>query len=321
MTWPMTSPSRAVVQQIFAGRRRNTIATSEAVRKQVDARRIISNVAVQGISQGSLHKITPEQFAALDVDPGYQRGETSMVVKLVNVLQSGGAVLDPVTLCKRTSWGKDKHKLWIVDGYQRVCAYQQLGLPFQAMVHESESLDAEKKFFLALNNRRAVSSDIIVKSWTGPSGRLIVGVSEQPSHSLYQRVNFSQGKNGSRLGALILARGALRAAVPIGSKNGGGAAQTILSRLDVALHNETKRHLAEAYLQLIGCIFPKGSANVLVALALAEVMHEKMSEDKEPFPSRKTLERIAAINWRHELPVLSMKFRPVIVALINKAWR
>src|SRR5262245_10461772 len=105
----MTQPNQ-LPQPLALPKRKGTIASSEAVRKAVDARRMVMPLTVQGISPGTLHKITPAEFSDLDVDPSYQRGETTMVNHLITAIQAGGLVLDPVTLCRRTSWGKEKKK-------------------------------------------------------------------------------------------------------------------------------------------------------------------------------------------------------------------
>lgn len=296
--------------------RKDTRVLSPNVRAAADAQRKRTLLTVSGISPGKLVTVTPAQFGKLDVDPAYQRGETTMVDEIINVVQAGGAILDPVTICKRTSW-HDKETLWVVDGHQRVCAFQQLQQSFQAMVHESESLDSEKKFFLALNMRKAVGSDVIVKSWTGPSGRMIVAAHESTTHPLCGRVNFAQGFNESRLGATVIVRGAFTAATGLAAT---GSTQKILSRFDVAMSPPEKKKKAEQYLRLIGEVFPKGSVSVLVATALGMVAHERWKMG-HAYPSSQIVDRLRRVNWRQEIPVLSVKFRPVLIEIINKKWK
>jgi hypothetical protein len=299
-----------------AKKRKDTRVTSEAVRRAHDARRTRSILTVNGISPGVLKTIAKEDFKHLDVDPAYQRGETGMVGQIINAIQAGGKVLDPVTLCRRTKWGNHS-KLWIVDGYQRACAFQQMGMSFQAMVHESENLESEKNFFLALNARKGISADVIVKSWTGPSGKLIGDVAKSYSHPLNERVHFSQGTNPNRLSASLLSRGALTAAIGVDPV---GPIQEALSRLDIALSSPAKRRLAEQYLQLMGQLFPKGGTILLVAVSFAHIAHDRF-ENNDGFPSMRVIERLRKVNWRTQVPSLSMKYRPVVISIINRIWK
>lgn len=298
--------------------RRSTRATSEKVRASVEARAKSAPVVITGISPGKLVTVEPAMFQRLDVDPAYQRGETKMVNEIVRALQAGGKILDPVTLCRRL-WDDDRHTLWIVDGYQRVCAHQQLGQPFQAMVHDSESLEAEKNFFLALNNRRAIGADLIIKAWTGDSGHLIARANTDESHPLCGRIHFAMGKNTSRLSASILAKGALAAAT--GTAHGSSATGT-LTRLDHALKDRVERARAEHYLRLMGHVFPKGSVNIIVAQAIGLVAYERWAREVA-LPRNSVIEKLRLIQWDKEVPgaALIVKFRPVLVETVRRVWR
>ena len=53
------------------------------------------------------------------------------------------------------------------------------------MIHESESLQAEKNFFLALNARKGISADVIVKSWTGPGAALVIDAAHNSAHPIF----------------------------------------------------------------------------------------------------------------------------------------
>jgi hypothetical protein len=218
--------------------RKDTRALSEKVRIASEARAMNAPLVVAGIGAGKLQTIR------LDVDPRYQRGQTSMVRELVRVIQAGGKILDPVTLCRRP-WENGGQQLWIIDGHQRVCAFQELTLPFEAMIHDSESVEAEKAFFLSLNQRRSVSGDTIVKSWTGPSSKMLGAVHDDPAHPLYQRVHFGQGAARTLLGAATIIRGAASAATGIAHS---GSIQKQLAKLDFAVtENEERRYLVEQY--------------------------------------------------------------------------
>jgi hypothetical protein len=295
--------------------KRNKKSTSEAVRQQADKARKHTVLTVSGIGVGKLVHIEPRDFKRLDVDPSYQRGETKMVSTLVTVLQRGGKILDPVTVCER-SW--DRHgKLWIIDGHQRVCAFQQLGMGFTAMLHSSSSLEAERSFFIASNARKAVSPNLMVKSWAGGSGKMVVAANETPSHPLYNRLGLEQGGSMSRIGSMIAARGCYIAAT--GHKPFGSAAD-LLSRLDVACGVPGKKAKAEAYLRVLGQLVPKGRVNVNVAEALAQCCHEKWEEGIS-YPSQRSVTKLASLNWQIEVPILVRKYVPVIQGIINRWWK
>jgi hypothetical protein len=186
-----------------------------------------------------------------------------------------------------------------------------------AMVHESSSLDAEKQFFLSLNTRHAVSSNTIVKSWTGPGAAAIMKANASPSHPLHERVSFSAAFNNSRIGAAVVVVGALMAAT---GKITKGSIQVSLSRLDVAMGPAERRFLVEHYLRLLGQISPKGAFPRFVAQALGLAAWDRWSRGQE-YPDRVTIARLAKINWKMEIPAFVEKYRPVVQNMIDKAWK
>lgn len=289
---------------------------SAKVAAAVERRSLTAPIVVQGISRGTLTTIEPPDFAKLDIDASYQRGETQMVGEIVRALQSGGQIFDPVTLCRRP-WDGNKNKLWIIDGHQRVCAAQELRVPIPAIVHESSSLDSEKVFFLALNARRGVSADNIVKSWTGPAGDLVARANTDPDHPLFGRIHFQQGQNKGKVSASTAARGALTAAT--GSVRSGTILR-ILARLDTSMCQRADRARAEHFLRLLGYVFPSGSVPSLAALAIGIVANQRWAKEFEP-PSTKTIQKLRLIKWGQEVPSLSKKFLPVLVELARKAWK
>lgn len=295
--------------------RRDTRVLSEPVRLAAEARAVRSPLVVTGISAGVLRMITPNMFADLDVDAEYQRGETSMVDEIVRVLQAGGVVLDPVTLCRRP-WTTKPNKLWIVDGHQRVCAFQQLGMSFQAIIHDSDDLASEKKFFLALNNRRAIVSDVIVRSWTGPSAVAIVKADKNPSHSLYGRVSTSQGTNNARIGATSIARGMLAASTGLEPT---GSAVKVLGRADTAMKEAHRSHMAEQYLTLLGDCFPKGDVKSLVVVGLGKICWEHWSNGKD-YPTKHQILAIRETNWDNVVPAWAKKFESKVLDTMRKLW-
>lgn len=294
-----------------------TKATSAAIAGMADKARKFSILSVTGISRGKLSRIEPPDFGKLDVDASYQRGETGLVSQIVTALQRGGAVLDPVTLCRRTSWDGKSQKLWVIDGHQRVCAFQQLGIGFEAMIHESESLEAERVFFLSLNTRHAMSANLMVKSWPGRSGKMLVEANANPSHPLYQRLGMEQSDNKSRLGAMVLVRGTFKASTNL---KPNGRATEILSRLDVALNEPEKRARAEHFIRFIGHVCPKGKMHFNVIEAYGAVAFERWGEEIE-LPSKKIIDRLKIINWQMELPDLDRKYLPVMEGIVKRWWK
>lgn len=294
--------------------RRATRATSEAVRQVSERRSLRAPLVIKGISPGKLVTITPSMFGKLDVDPGYQRGKTTMVGKIVRALQAGGLVLDPVTLCIRK--GDKNGTLWIVDGFQRTCAHQQLNLPFQAMVHESEDMEAERHFFLALNERRNVSANVTVKAWNGPVGELLRKAEEDFQHPLYRRINFAQCSNEARIAAASLVRALFSV---IGIDSGAGNTSYILARLDTAMKDRLERARIEHFLRLAGKVWAKGSPKLIVLRSLASVARERWFEEVD-LPSPRVIERLQAKNWAADVPLVE-KYRTVLLEQIRKIWK
>ena len=287
-------------------------ADSPAVAAANDLRAGFRPVVVDGVSDGELITVTLSMFSSLDIDPAYQRGETTMVGQIIRAVQAGGKVLDPVTLCQR----KGSDKLWIVDGHQRVCAFQQLRIPFKAMLHKSVSPDAEHHFFIALNAKRGLNANVIVKAWTGPSGVMMRKANESLEHPLYGRLNFSQGANESRISATSLARGVM---CVVGHGKNSGRVDMIMSRIDLAMAKTMNRARAEHYLRLIGLACPQGNLPALVLRAIGDVASERW-EKQVYMPPRKVIDRMRVKTWAASV-VLQEKYYSVLVDTVGKMWR
>jgi hypothetical protein len=292
---------------------RNTRVTSEAVRAVAERRSLSAPLVITGIGPGKLVTITPSSpyYAKLDVDPAYQRGETKMVGQIVRALQSGGSILDPVTLCVRK--GGDG-TLWIVDGYQRVCAFQQLKVPFTAMIHESDSQDCERQFFIALNARKAVSANVMIKAWSGATSELLQKSNSDFTHPLYERINFQQGSNETRIAASSLLRGILA----VLAVDRSAAMPSMLSRVDNELRDKLQRARAEHYLRLIGKVCPKGTLPAMVLRAIGKTAREHWLTEVE-MPSTKIVERLHNKNWASEM--LVEKYFDVLCNTVHKIWK
>jgi hypothetical protein len=304
-------------KSVVATKRKTTRALSERVAAAAEKRAMRAPLTVVGISPGKLQTIPPSRFAKLDVDPSYQRGHTVMIFELVRVLQAGGKILDPVTLCKRP-WANDGDKLWIIDGHQRVCAFQQLGFPFEAMIHDSENVEAEKNFFLSLNKRHTVGGDVIVKSWTGPSAQMLIEANANPDHPLYDRVHFGQGAARSQLSAALIIRGTAAAATGSGYS---GQIQRQLSKLDYAIRENARKYLAEHYLRMFGMIYAHGTISSFVAIRLGLVAFQRWAQQSRDFPSMAVIEKLRAVDWQQEVPHFNSKFAPVVTNIIQDIWK
>lgn len=300
--------------QQTAGRSTRSVKRTEsrAVERASEFRAGYKPVAVTGISEGRLVTIQPEMFSRLDVDPAYQRGETMMVLQIVRAIQAGGVILDPVTLCKR----KGSDTLWIIDGHQRVCAFQQLGKPFNAMLHESESAESEHLFFLAMNSKRAINANVIVKAWTGPSGTVMRKANESLAHPLYNRLNFSQSNSESKLSASSVAN-AMRYVVGVGAS--AGRMEVVLSRIDLAMSKRATYAYAEAFLRLLGEVCPTGSLPVLVMRAISIVAHEYW-KDGIVMPKPAVFKRLGEKKWAADL-IIAEKYMPIIINAVKKIWK
>lgn len=292
--------------------RKSTRTDSEALRNAADKKSTHKPLTVTGIGAGELITVTPTMFRLLDVDPTYQRGKTSMVNAIIRAIQAGGKVHDPVTLCTR----RGSETMWIVDGYQRVCAFQQLKMPFSAMIHKSDSADSEHEFFISMNSKRALSPNVIVKAWTGPSGEMLRRANENPEHPMYNRVNLSQSSNDAKFAASSLAR-AMTHVIGI-ARN--GRIEQMLSSIDVTFSKSMNRARAEHFLRLLGRVAPSGAAlPSLVQRAIGEVGRERWQKDTM-MPSKKVIERLRVKQWAASV-ILVEKYFPVLLDTVRKIWR
>jgi hypothetical protein len=288
-------------------------AESAAVAAVADRLSHHKPVIVTGISPGEFITVTPSMFSRLDVDASYQRGETGMVNSIIRTLQSGGKVLDPVTLCERR--GDKDDKLWIVDGHQRVCAFQHMKMPFTAMLHKSDDVDSEKTFFVALNAKRSLNANVIVKAWTGPVGEMIRRANENPEHPLYNRINLTQSSNDAKIAASSLVR-SLNA---LTGTNRSSQISVMLSTVDLAIiTRKLDRARVEHYLRLLGYVSPSGSMPHLVLRALATVARERWKNDAV-IPNKKVIERLRTKQWATAC-ILVEKYFSILLDVVRKAW-
>jgi hypothetical protein len=281
--------------------------------------RMRTTLIVEGISDPTSHMIEPAEFTRLEIDARYQRGRTNEVNDLIHVLKNGGKVYDPVTLCRR----KGGETLYIVDGHQRFWAHHDCGLPMPAIIYESTGWEAEALLFQAMNMRRGLTPDIIVKSHQGPGAALLRKVAAEESQLIFNRVHF--GPPGRRqFSAANLMRAMLsvsRDVVPTGQIT------QICARVDHAFANDpAARQRCDALLRLIPRVFAPGvSPRGLAIIALARVAEQRWRGKKtaDPInllPPPAVTTRIGHINWPLFCTSFAMTHIHNVVAEVAKRW-
>lgn len=301
-----------------AKRKRATIANSEQQRIRVESARTWKPVVVTGVSFKERRLITPQNYNLLDVDPAYQRGETSEVPGIVSALQAGGIIPDSPDLAER-AWGPRDGKLWVMDGQQRICALQQLNMSFYANVHVSESIAGERAFFLAMNARMALNSNVKVKAYNGPVAALLKSLNADTSSPLCGRIEFDKS-GGDHLSAAVMVSGIER--LLTGQRN-CMTIDKVLSRTDGLLASNPDKLMSTTFCKLVGAVFEKCYAPRLPVLALAEVARERWKEPgaKMALPSAGSIKRLRSINWRTELPGMGGGYQDFANVIVRKAWR
>lgn len=301
-----------------------------AQQERMKRNRLTRATVVTGIEAvGKRTTITPGMFDKIDVDRRYQRDRIGPKVnELIEVIQSGGVIPDPITLCKRR-WSEDgqvraSDKLWLIDGQQRFFAAMETETTIEALIYESDSLEAERNFFLAMNNSRIVNANVTVKAWPGPITILLKAVESNPDHPLYGRVEWSR-TGGEHIGAAVLVRGLV--AVTTGVFYGGDI-QKMLSRADTAIQKDSAaKARATQFCRLIAHVFPRGYAPILAVSALGIVASRRWAQVKYndpallPLPTTAQMDRMSRINWLAEVPSSAIRFRPVLEQMIDRAWR
>lgn len=303
-------------KQEVAPRKRATIANNEAQRERVEKVRKWRPVIVTGVAFKERRLITPQSYGALDVDPLYQRGETKEIPGIVAALLAGGTIPDTPDVALR-AWGPQDGKLWVMDGQQRICALQQLNMPFYVNVHVSDSLDSERKFFLAMNARQALNSNVKVKAYNGPVAQLLKALNSKADSGLTGRIEFDHS-GGDKLGAAIMVIGIERL---LSGSRSPSAIDKVLSRTDGLLATNADKLTATTFCKLVGVVFAESYARVLPVLALAEVARKKWSGGDLQMPTKGSLARLRAINWKTALPGSGTGYIDYAAAIVGKAWR
>ena len=279
-----------------------------------------SALVVEGISAPEVRFIQPDEFGLLEIDPFYQRVNiTGLINDIIHVLKAGGRVYDPVTLCKRDG----EETMYIVDGQQRFWAHEACGLPLPAMIYHSTGRVAEALLYQAMNTRRALTANNMVKSHQGPGAELLRQVAQDEHHLLFNKVHF--GEKGKRpYQAYQLIRGMLsvsRDVLPT------GAVHDVCARLDHAISNDAMAATrCAAYLRMVPRTFPPAiPPKMLAVVALARVAErrwrgKKVTDHINLLPAQAVMERIRKLNWSQLILSVSMTHVSVVVEAIEKKW-
>lgn len=296
-------------------KRKSRAVDSQRVRIAAASRRLTPPPTLLNMPTGRLITVQHSQYGKLDIDPRYQRGETPMINELIAVLNQGGVIADPVSLAER-KWGpeEERKKLWIVDGYQRACAYQAMNLPFSAMVYETRSLDQERLLFGTLNTRYAVSANLSVKAWAGPGAQLIRDAGGKDDHPLYGRVEYTRTSQ-TRLNASVLVSACVVAAT---GKTKTREVRKSLAELDLLMTRPAQRKLATDFLHLCGEIFGDItiSPKMLALTSLALALHEHGGR----YPSDTVVKGLKKIKWDSIVETGAVKYRPIVMEAIRSVW-
>jgi hypothetical protein len=264
---------------------------------------------------------SPGDFALIDVDPSYQRGRTNLVGNIVSALRLGGSIPDVPDVAIRP-WSDNKYKLWVMDGFQRISALQELGKSFDVNVHESLNLDAEKRFFLAMNNRKTLNANQQVRAWDGPITKLLKTINSHDDNPCWGRIGFDRN-NQTKLAASVMVRGIERL---LSGKRSLSDIQQKLSRCDKLLVTEEVRSMAVNYCYTMALVFPKSYAREIPALAIAEVARKRWagseSHAKNYVPPSKTAIRLLSnINWKTRIPGHGSEYLDMAVSIVDRYWK
>jgi len=294
--------------------RKGRVLADDSRRAVYEVRRVREALVVEGIGQpADTRTIQPHEFGSLRVDDTtYQRMRTSLVNELIYVIKNGGRIFGRVAIAKRPDGS-----LWIVDGLQRFMAALECGVSIPADLYTSEGPQAEALLYQALNNRRNLAADNIVKSHQGPGAHMLMERVRTEGDPYYGNVSLGVGKRP--YSAFILIKAMLAATT--GLLPNGKAGQ-VCSRLDFALRNDpTAKARAEAILRLIPLVFPAiHPMKLLPAVALGLVAANRWQK-VVVFPGPKTYEGLKRINWDTLFETASARFLPSVKAAIEKRWR
>jgi hypothetical protein len=284
--------------------------------KAEDPRRLRRPPVVTGILSTRFAIIPAAELGALRIDETYQRGRIDgMAQDLIYVLRNKGQVPSPIHVVERENGAR-----FIVDGQQRFWAHMDVEVDLPALIHRVKDFETEKLLFIALNSYARVSPGIMVRSWPGPSASLIVEVSETKDHPLYRRVNFGlhgRGRAGlGSFGAVALLHGI--ATVADGAIARGHIVH-LLSSADARVTKAAARARADTLLRFAPEVFLSVAPRPIFLRSLAQVSHTRWGNEPA-LPRDSVLTALRRINWKDLIPEYTDRFRPLVVAEIEKRW-
>lgn len=281
--------------------------------------RVRSTLIVEGISSPEVRFIKPGEFARLAVDPIYQRPrDTALVNTLIHVLRGGGRIYDPITVCKRP----DGDKLYIVDGQQRFWAHYDTQTEIPALIYQSSGPSAEALLYQAMNARRNLSANNVVKSHQGLGADLLRQAAADESHPLFGQVDF--GDQRRPYAAMPMLKAML-----VVSRDGlpNGKAADVCARLDHALANDDMAEVrCLALLRMIPRVFPaQHPPRILALLGLAKVAYDRWEykRTQDPIsliPSHKICERLRTTNWGVTVISASFAHLRMVTDQVERRW-
>lgn len=276
-------------------------------------RRKLVPLILPDLGVGQLVTLSVADLRKLNVDDRYQRIRiTTMVSRLMHVIQNGGIIADPITVVRRADGS-----LWIVDGQQRWWAHIELERPLRALIFDVKDFEQERRLFLVMNTKVNVNADTIVKAWPGPTGQLLRALDVEGS-AYFGHINWGYA-NGRPYGAGILARAVLAAAANMAH---AGVIGDILMRADVALAESAAAARAAGLLKLIPLVWqphPRARVRLLSALALAHVAFERWGAGVT-FPPPRVYRALERVKWDSKVPSYAAQYLPVLETIIRKRW-
>lgn len=283
----------------------DVIAKQKAKRSHPQVRTREVRLLVTDVSAQRLVTITPDEYSKLAIDQRYQREDIKDWVANLRDAIRRGAVPPPIHVAKRSfaEDGEVSKKYWIVDGQQRMWALVDANKSIQALVHEVESLEHEKKLFHILNSRRRLGANHAIATYPGPSAYLLREINDRPSHSLYKRILLSNYTGShARINAASIVSCALVASVG----RARGTAE-MLSRMDAFIKSPNGAEQITEFLNSLGRVFDgRPSFEMMLSFAATyRKLGRTLTSNEIGRLRRLKLERIVASTSRDRIHLMS----------------
>lgn len=257
--------------------------------------------------------VDEKALANLVIDPRVQREEVKPLVNdLIVALQSGGAVLQPLTLGRRVDG-----TLSVLDGQQRLWAHIHCNKTIRADVWPVENIEEERLAHIILNTKRGQNPNHLAYVYPGQAGEFLRGIIDKPTHPLHNNTNC--GKNPKRpYAASVLAKCLLT------FLTGGTACvgiQTTMARLDTCFKTDGCAKRAGQFFDLLTLLnTPRQKLRPLPGVGIALIARKRW-EKAVVFPPAKVSTAIQKINWNTQVPSLNMICLPNVMKLLEERWK